>query len=440
MQETTPEDINDPLSQVNLHIVDTNDFIDLYIGREAGKKMYDKICNAKKSIKIISPYLSIDTVNKIKDKCLEGITVSLISIFSEKQANKEHIVALNALIHKPDQYNHEYRILLNSTFIMLPSIHEKLYIIDDNIVYSGSLNFTLSGIFNNHETIVSVKHPDVVQKFVAYFNRLYNAKSLKRWDASALGKKLDDLENLKKSTNVNDDSEKSIIITETETKKRIFVTDFFYDKYNALKNSLNRKNRVELSIYNENEFFDCFIKPYAGEDILIPAINKAKKTIKIVSPYLSTYQLAKLYFRQSDGIDINLITVCSEDQLKYEHSSVMKNLFIKKDNMCMLLFKNTIFFRETSLHEKIYIIDDETVILGSLNFTKKGMTENYETAFIIKRLDDVQNFVEYFTKLSSLKTYQKWDVDALSKRIYPHLGENCILTRCSKWVHRRLKF
>lgn len=52
---------------------------DLYIGRNAGKQIIQSIRSARKSIKIVSPYVSSDYLDMLLDKHHAGISVSLIT-------------------------------------------------------------------------------------------------------------------------------------------------------------------------------------------------------------------------------------------------------------------------------------------------------------------------------------------------------------------------
>lgn len=54
-------------------------------------------------------------------------------------------------------------------------IHGKIYIIDDRIVYTGSLNFTIGGTSSNYETRVRTEDPAAVRKIVDEFYALFNS-------------------------------------------------------------------------------------------------------------------------------------------------------------------------------------------------------------------------------------------------------------------------
>ncbi len=65
--------------------------------------------------------------------------------------------------------------------------HSKMYIIDDNIAYLGSLNFTRSGTQNNYETRIRTTDGEAVKKIVEEFNTLFydnNApeRNIQLWD------------------------------------------------------------------------------------------------------------------------------------------------------------------------------------------------------------------------------------------------------------------
>jgi len=50
--------------------------------------------------------------------------------------------------------------------------HMKLVIIDDNIVYVGSHNWSESGLYYNHETSVKIVSEDIADVFIAYFETI----------------------------------------------------------------------------------------------------------------------------------------------------------------------------------------------------------------------------------------------------------------------------
>lgn len=69
-------------------------------------------------------------------------------------------------------------------------IHAKIYIIDDEIVYMGSLNFTKSGIEDNYETQIRTTDPVAVTKISDEFNNLFHHSGLPERDIQQWGKTL----------------------------------------------------------------------------------------------------------------------------------------------------------------------------------------------------------------------------------------------------------
>lgn len=66
------------------------------------------------------------------------------------------------------------------------SLHSKLYIIDDRIAYLGSVNFTRSGQFFNHETRIRITDPVAIRQLKEEFEELlyndyYNHRSENEW-------------------------------------------------------------------------------------------------------------------------------------------------------------------------------------------------------------------------------------------------------------------
>ncbi len=64
-------------------------------------------------------------------------------------------------------------------------------------------------------------------------------------------------------------------------------------------------------------------------------------------------------------------------------------------------------YKNTFIHAKIYIIDDEIVYMGSLNFTGSGTKDNYETRIRTTDRNAVSKVVEEFDQLFFILDFQK---------------------------------
>ncbi|MCK4653321.1 MAG: phospholipase D family protein [Candidatus Cloacimonetes bacterium] len=233
---------------------------DIYIGKGAGKKLLDDIENAKKSVKVVSPYLSpflIKELIKLRKRNLEVelITTDNIEDFygsyeknilkliiqnvetdevavekREKWKDISKILAIVVVgllgltyfvgdfklgfslipmvilflvyfrlkIKNKRIYNYWYSQLFPFKVYMSPDtnelsdtfIHGKIYLIDNQIAYLGSLNFTESGTKHNYETRIRTVDKNAIIEINKEMNQLFNHSHLPEKDIQMWGKQL----------------------------------------------------------------------------------------------------------------------------------------------------------------------------------------------------------------------------------------------------------
>ncbi|GEM_PF-610281 len=239
---------------------------DIYIGKGAGKKLMEDIQNARKSIKIISPFLSPFLIKELIDLRSKGLEIQLItmdSIEDYKDSSTKNIYQLirqhrevnEAARLKRNKWKKAARILLSGILFItvftivlflymndirmlagiIPAIimlfvffrlikkirtqriyyysysrlfpfkvcispdkhpgsnmyiHGKVYIIDDSIVYLGSLNFTASGTRYNYETRVRTTHAETVKRISDEFYDLFHNSHIPEVDIHTWGRSL----------------------------------------------------------------------------------------------------------------------------------------------------------------------------------------------------------------------------------------------------------
>lgn len=71
-------------------------------------------------------------------------------------------------------------------------IHAKVYIIDDKILFSGSVNFTYSGIENSYECISKYTDNETLNYAISEYKKLFHNKNLHFKDINSWGKELYD--------------------------------------------------------------------------------------------------------------------------------------------------------------------------------------------------------------------------------------------------------
>ncbi|WP_051349467.1 phospholipase D family protein [Chryseobacterium gregarium] len=243
-----------------------NAVCDIYIGKGAGAKLIQDIRNAKRNVKIVSPYLSPSLIKELIFLHTKGIKISLITTDEiedfyghEKNINKliiqerhvdesakesrDNLMSLSGTllfvmiglgvvlfplifllkepkyafgfiivallffirnytvseIKKKKIYHYTYSQLFPFKVFVSPNhgnsfnttfIHSKIYIIDDEVAYLGSLNFTAKGVKENHETRIRTADPNAVAKIIEEVNHLFSNSNLAERDVQFWGGQL----------------------------------------------------------------------------------------------------------------------------------------------------------------------------------------------------------------------------------------------------------
>jgi len=243
-----------------------NAVCDIYIGKSAGAKLLQEIRNAKKNVKIVSPYLSPSLIKELIFLHTKGINISLITSDEiedfygyDKNINKlivqkkhtdekakqsrDGLISLSGTllftiiglavvlvplifllkewkfaygfilvvllffvrdfivrqIKNKRIYHYTYKQLFPFKVFISPNngnsfnktfIHSKIYVIDNEIAYMGSLNFTGKGIKDNHETRIRTADPNAVAKIVEEVNEIFFNSNLAERDLQFWGSQL----------------------------------------------------------------------------------------------------------------------------------------------------------------------------------------------------------------------------------------------------------
>lgn len=128
-------------------------------------------------------------------------------------------------------------------------------------------------------------------------------------------------------------------------------------------------------------------------DIIIPEINKAEKSIKIIVYDWRWYHTAigspaqkfnsAILQAHKRGVKIQVIT-----NIKHVIGILAS---------CGIAAKKII--TNKTVHSKIMIIDDKDLVIGSHNYTQNAFTLNFETSVLITDFDQIQRFIDFFNTL-----------------------------------------
>lgn len=119
----------------------------------------------------------------------------------------------------------------------------------------------------------------------------------------------------------------------------------------------------------------AFFSPNGGcTDAVIAALNQAKKTVLVQAYSFTSAPIAKALVDASKrGVDVQVILDKSQRTERYTGATFLANegvpVFIDSDHKIA--------------HNKVMIIDGQTVITGSFNFTKTAESGNAENVLLI---------------------------------------------------------
>lgn len=194
------------------------------------------------------------------------------------------------------------------------------------------------------------------------------------------------------------------------------------DEIQKIKNEIDIKNRIiakktNKSIYqSEFNFFFTFII-----SILILLLFFNSKLLIIFSIFFSLFY----FFNRENKIKKEFN---NRTNIEYEIKNLqekLKNYFVTSRKISNLNFKviNDDFKNNDDfLHIKMYIIDD-TVYLGSLNFTITAFSRNIESLIKIENPDIAEKLKNYFENLyenKDNKEYEFLDDISIAKTIYSY--------------------
>ena len=224
----------------------------IYIGRNAGSECLDALEHAKKSVKIVSPYLSPNYIKKLLKLHNKGINITLLTsdrIETNNRSDFDHsdiikqnievnenkknirnvvlilsvilflistlglfyrmfffIYALSASIILFLFFKYKYRTITYSYYPIFKLrvfdshanedggrgylIHAKIYVIDDKFAFLGSTNFTHNGFVNSYESSIKFTSEKAVKKISEEVDWIYDNCELLMLDIQEWGKEL----------------------------------------------------------------------------------------------------------------------------------------------------------------------------------------------------------------------------------------------------------
>lgn len=222
--------------------------------------------------------------------------------------------------------------IAGSTKLTNSLMHNKYIVFDNKTVYTGSMNFSLTGLSGfNQNNVVIINSPEIAKMYTADFNQMYSGKS----------------HSLKSKS-----SNRSIVLSDG----------------------------TRLSIY--------FSPQDKGiTNAVIPQINNAKQYIYIPAFLITHKPLTNaLISAKQRGVDVRIILDATSVGLRNSSTKQLRNagVPVKIENYA------------GKMHSKTMIIDDKYVISGSANFSNSGENKNDENQILIENEKIAKFYKEFF--------------------------------------------
>jgi len=150
-------------------ITDKSDGTSLKMGKGVGLELLNLLKNAKKDLRIISPWISpeiAETIIKIAQ--VNNVKVKVITRPPASSEPQQHILAVKMLSSASQK-------LRNIKLAYNDKVHAKIVIVDSELVISGSMNLTKHGIEINIESIATAKANHLAYKIIAEFESLWQS-------------------------------------------------------------------------------------------------------------------------------------------------------------------------------------------------------------------------------------------------------------------------
>lgn len=131
-------------------------------------------------------------------------------------------------------------------------------------------------------------------------------------------------------------------------------------------------------------------------DKVIPLINEAKKSIKIIV-------FEWIWYPNNNTKSIQLF---NQSIVRAKNRGV--NIEVVANSMPIIKVLNELNIKARKLstrkliHSKVMIIDEKDVVIGSHNYTQNAFTSNFEVSVYMKEVENIKTLLTHFNYLYNL--------------------------------------
>jgi len=212
-------------------------------------------------------------------------------------------------------------------------MHNKFWLFDGQVVWTGSTNITINGNFKNNNNVIIVRSTKLAEIYEREFQEMWTDGEFGPRSTSTLDQQ---------STTINGTPVQVIFAAEDEAM-----------------------------------------------DVLIPMIQNTKENIRFMAFSFTHNDLGAAVLAQAEaGVDVSGIFETRGSETEY---SELGHLFcaghaVRQDG------------NKRTFHHKVFVLDGETVITGSLNFSDNANDSNDENVLIVHNADIAQLYLQEFDR------------------------------------------
>ncbi len=232
----------------------------------------------------------------------------------------------------------DYAKIKDGNKIKVPGaiMHNKFFIVDNEYVWTGSTNVSSSCMSYNANNVILIKSKDVATIYQKEFDEMYNNNNFHKYK--------------------NKTSDGQIIKINEDTSLRIFFSP-------------------------SNPPNDLAIKPL---------IDNAEEYIHVPMFFLTNKELINsLILANKRNVDVRIIVDSAANIVNPQYVKILR------ENKVPVKVENW----GGKMHMKSAVIDDKTIIIGSMNWTGVAQTSNDENTIVLENIKLAKEFKQKFIYL-----------------------------------------
>jgi cardiolipin synthase len=192
------------------------------------------------------------------------------------------------------------------------------------------------------------------------------------------------------------------------------VKDWYYITNDVLEMKMDKSNEHFPGLFSVMESGPDFENGLI-RDVYIKLIHHAKKSIKIVTPYLiiEPELMTAIKIALRSGVDVTLLVPGKHDYVMVGYATL--SYYEQLLSLGVRIFE----YRDHFVHSKVLIIDDELASVGSVNFDPRSFHLNFEVTGIFQNhaVRDLTNAFSNDLLVSNEIILDEWKKRSIFKKL-----------------------